>query len=414
MSRAGRLLGILAVVGLLFLLTVEPARQTESMAPYLPLFKGLNYGVPLTQSGDWVGTAWLQADRWPQVRPAVNADLDFVERHHLGRVIRLFVAIDQLMYWDTARGFIGFREQELANLDEALDLFDAHGIRVIAVLFDQEVVSSPGNFRFQALDGRHDTMRAGYVRAVGQLMQRLGDRSTVAAVDLFNEAYSSLGTTGGLPRPPAPDPTSPGYPAPVVHQFLKDIYAAAKQANARIPLTVSDATLYWQPQPDLSRYDDILDFYDVHVYDDHPNLSNLRLALDKPYIVGEAGAAVVGEHFTDQAIEAGAVRALLEQGRADGARAVLVHSIANQNVFPRTHDRLTPTGEVLSQFEAGGAALQKPSVWPIVEAKLSLVSFVTANWALSAIPGGPRASIDFAGKEETWVRPPQQPWPGGP
>ena len=177
-------------------------------------------------------------------------------------------------------------------------------------------------------------------------------------------------------------------------------------------MTVSDATLYWQPQPDLSLYDDVLDFYDAHVYDDRPNLRNLKRALDKPYIIGEAGAAIVPEHFTDQAIEARVVESLLEQGRAEGARAVLVHSIASQNVFPASRDRLTPTGEVLSRFERTSANRTKPSVWPIVGAKLPLVSFVTADWVTSAVPRTRRSNV--AGKQETWEGPLQQPWPSGP
>jgi hypothetical protein len=415
MRRRWRPLGVFAILALLILITVEPAgRGNEGTVLALPSFKGLNYGVPLTSSADWVGTAWLQANRWPQVRPAMAADLTFIEQRHLGRVVRLFIAIDQLMNWNSVTGFAGFKDRELSNLSQALDLFDAHGIKVIAVLFDQEVRGSPGNFRFQALDGHHDAMRGGYLQATGEFLSWLGERSTIAAIDLFNEAYSSLGTDGRLPKPPAADPVSPGYSGATVHQFLRDLYTAAKRANDHIPLTVSDATLYWQPQPDLSRYDDILDFYDVHVYDDHPNLQNVRRALDKPYIVGEAGAAIVGGHFSDQAVEPGVIQSLLEEGRANGAEAVLVHSIANQNVFPASHDRLTPTGEVLAKFDASGTSLREPSIWPIVEGKARLVLFVTTAAALSARSTGSSSSSKYATKEETWVRPLLQPWPGGP
>jgi len=268
--------GTLTVV-LLALLTIEPAPPAVGVAvrPSLPSYKGLNYGVPLTQDGDWVGTAWLRPSAWPAVRPAIAADLVFIEQHHLGRVVRLFIALDQLMDWDRSLGFRGFRAAELAHLDETLDLFDAHGIRAVAVLYDQEVISSPGNFRFAALDGRHAAMRDGYLRATEGFLARYRQRATVAAWDLFNEAYASLGTGGGRPRPPAPDPVSPGYQTSTVHSFLHDLYLAARRAAPDAPLTVSDATLYFQPQPDLSLYDDILDFYDVHVYDDHPRLEAL-------------------------------------------------------------------------------------------------------------------------------------------
>jgi len=403
--------GTLTVV-LLALLTIEPAPAAVGVAvrPSLPSYKGLNYGVPLTQDGDWVGTAWLRPSAWPAVRPAIAADLVFIEQHHLGRVVRLFIALDQLMDWDRSLGFRGFRAAELAHLDETLDLFDAHGIRAVAVLYDQEVISSPGNFRFAALDGRHAAMRDGYLRATEEFLARYRQRATVAAWDLFNEAYASLGTGGGRPRPPAPDPVSPGYQTSTVHSFLHDLYLAARRAAPDAPLTVSDATLYFQPQPDLTLYDDILDFYDVHVYDDHPRLEALSHTLDKPFIIGEAGAAVEGDAFADQRIEPGVVESILEQGRRAGALAVLVHSIASQNVFPATRDRLTPTGEVLASFDAAQASR---SEWPIVLRALSLVHFVTTIGGIWRWRRTPVAEI-AAGREGLWKRPSGSAWAAGP
>jgi hypothetical protein len=378
MIRAYRVVAVLVLGAALTLLTIEPGSgpRTVDRTLELPSYKGLNYGVPLTLDGKWVGTGWLRVDRWPSVYAAMAADLKFVEAHHLGRVVRLFVALDQLMEWDSRDQFIRFDKDALARLDKAFDLFDAHGIRVIGVLYDQEVQESPGNFRFAAIDGKHPAMRSGYLVATEQFLRRYQQRSTISGWDLFNEAYASLGTSGGRPRPPAPDPVSPGYPTSLVHDFLRDLYLAAKQAQPDAPLTISDATLYWQPQPDLSLYGDILDFYDVHVYDDHPRLTNLRVILNKPFIIGEAGAAVVGNAFTDQTVEPAVIRSILEQGRQAGATAVLVHSIASQNIFPSTRDRLTPAGEVLAEYTAaeGGSA-----EWPIVPIALSLVGFVTAR-----------------------------------
>jgi hypothetical protein len=396
---------MLVVIGALALITIEPASRSAGLVPALPLFKGLNYGVPLTASGQWVGTAWLRDDHWAQVKPAMAADLDFIEQHHLGRVIRLFIGLDQLMLWDRANAFAGFNPSALANLGAALDLFDTHHFRVVAVLFDQEVVGSPGNFRYQALDGDHEAMRTGYLRAAHEFLRAMDGRSTISAVDLFNEAYSSLGTAGHLPLPPAPDPVSPRYSVATVHAFLRDLYVNAKRAQPAMPVTVSDATLYWQPQPDLSLYDDVLDFYDVHVYDDHPDLSRVKHALDKPFMIGEAGAAVSGRHYTDQAVEAVAVRAILEQGLADGARAVLVHSIANQNVFPATRDRLTATGEVLSRFGAP-PRFATNSALPIVLWPFPLVLFVTSRAGRYRAAGRRGRLTTHSRRELRWDRPP--------
>lgn len=183
---------MLATAGLivlgLALASLPPTRSarqpsTGDEAFVMPGFKGLNYGVPLTQEGDWVGTGWLRSgpdsnDEWHRVRSRMIADLDFVQAHGLGHVIRLFIALDQLMRWDPKVGFLGFNETELANLDEALDIFDAHGIKVVGVLYDQEDQSSPGNFRFEALDGNHEAMRRGYLTATEVFLKRFGSRPT--------------------------------------------------------------------------------------------------------------------------------------------------------------------------------------------------------------------------------------------
>ena len=358
----------------------SPSRQHPPISTTLHFasLKGLNYGIPLANDGSWIGTSWLRSgtgvkDNWKGAYPQIVADLDFVQQHHLGRVIRLFIGLDQVMDWDDATGFKGFHEQSLANFQRVVSLFAARGLQMVAVLYDQEETASPGNFHFQALDGRHEAMRAGYLRATEAFLGRFGSVPTIAAWDLFNEAYGSLGADAGHPRPPAADPVSPNYPGSLVHGFLHDLYAAAKRAAPHAWLTVSDGNLYVQPVPDLSRFDDILDFYDVHIYDDHPALLDLRPTLDKPFIVGEAGASLRGDHLHDQRVEAGVVRDFLDHAAGSGALAVLIHSISDQNLFPATHDRLTPAGAVLSNFDRQTA---ERAEWTIVSGPGSLVLFV--------------------------------------
>lgn len=320
-----------------------------------PSSKGLNYGIPRTERGEYVGTQWLRSgpgkDYWSSVRPAIAADLDFIVRHNLGNVVRTFIGLDQAMIWDAQDGFQGFDDRTLSHFEETLDLFDARRVKMIAVLYDQEEVGNVGNFHFAALDGNHPRMRSNYLRATALFLQRFGQRKTIVAWDLFNEAYINLGRDGGFPPPPAPDPVSPGYSRSVVQAWLQDLYRAAKRAAPTAWFTVSDAQLYWSPHPDLSRYDGILDFYDIHIYDDHPKLPDWKSALHKPYIIGEAGAGIKGNHFRDQRINPGAVRYFLEHAEAAGVSLVLVHAIADDNVFPATRDRLTPTGVVLANFK---------------------------------------------------------------
>jgi hypothetical protein len=339
---------------------VSPPRQDTPSPPFssptpapplppfaLPSFKGINYGSPRTADGQFLGTRWLQPANWPSARQALSDDLDFIAASDLGKVLRLFIGLDQAMVWDPDQGFVRFDPVALADFDQALRLFDSHGMKVIAVLFDQEEVSSPGNFRFQALDGVHAAMRQNYLRAVDQFMGRFGSSPVVAGWDLFNEAYGSLGQAG-LPTPPAPDPTSPNYPDSVVHAWVHDLYVHAKCAAPNAWLTVSDTTqLYWDRAADLSRYDDSVDFYDVHIYDDIPVTVIWKGVVHKPLILGEVGAGIQDHHYENQRLNAKAVSFWLCAARAQGAVAVLAHN-ADGVVFPASRSGLTPTGYVLA------------------------------------------------------------------
>jgi hypothetical protein len=349
-SRGRVALAVLAAVAIgVSALVYRGAASTPALAA--PSQAGLNYGMPHTLDGQWVGTEWLRSSAiggsWESTQPALAADLDFIHGHGLGKVIRLFVGLDQTMVWNEHYGFDGFDPGSLQHFGQSLDMLDARGIRAIVVIFDQEVVSSRGNFHFEALDSNHELMRRHYVAALGEFLQRFGSRKTVIGWDLFNEAYNSLGADGGLPRPPHADPVSPNYPDPVVHAWLQDLYRAARQAAPSARFTVSDATdLYWSSNPDLAKYRDVVDFYDVHVYDDNPKYPNWRWLLNKPYIVGEAGASTANQHYDDQAINSRAVTYLLDHAQSAGVSFVLVQGAA----FGPNRETLTPTGAVVADF----------------------------------------------------------------
>ena len=344
--------GALAILLLLSLVALWRSSSSTNSPPRLavPTLAGLNYGVPRTVGGEWVGTQWLRAESnygyWESTSPVLSADLDFIVQRNLGRVLRLFVGLDQAMVWKD-QGFVGFDETALEHFTQTLDMLDARGMRVLVVLYDQQEVGSWGNFHFEALDGHHSAMRSDYLRATEEFFRRFGARQTVVGWDLFNEAYNSLGTNGHLPKPPHANPVSPNYSDQVVHDWLRDLYKAAKKGAANARLTVSDTTeLYWNPDPDLSKYEDVVDFFDIHVYDDNPKYPDWSSLLRKPYIVGEAGASTANQHLDDQVINSRAVGYLLQHSQGAGVSAVLVQGEA----FPRTRDSLTPTGAAVAGF----------------------------------------------------------------
>jgi hypothetical protein len=346
---ASILAGILLIIGLGL---AGYFRTTTAPRLAMPTEAGLNYAAPHTVSGDWLGTRWLQPSSWDATRPALAADLDFIQRHNLGKVLRVFIGLDATMVWNSQAGFDGFNESALQDFSAALDMFDAHGIRMVAVLYDQEEVASSGNFHFEALDGSHEVMRRNYLRATDEFLRQFGERKTVIGWDLFNEAYNSLGPDGHLPMPPHVDPVSPNYSDQIVHKWLSDLYQTAKRAAPAAEFTVSDATeLYWNPVPDLTKYDDVVDFYDVHIYDDSPHYPDWRSTLGKPFIVGEAGASTFQKHYEDQTLNSKAVGYLLQQAQANGASTVL----AQGQAFSRTRDSLTPTGAAVAAFLARGS-----------------------------------------------------------
>jgi hypothetical protein len=321
----------------------------------VPSLKGLNYGGPSTVDGDFVGTEWLRSgtgtnDHWTETQPALEADLTFIQQHDLGRTMRVFLGLDQAMRWDPDQGFVGFYEPTLQSFQQSLDMFQAHGMKVIVVLYDQEVVRSKGNFHFEALDGHHQAMRNNYLRATDTFLRRFGSNPTVIGWDLFNEAYNSLGREGGLHDPPNEDPVSPNYSNTTVHTWIHDLYQVAKCAAPQANFTVSDTTeLYWRQHPDLSKYQDSVDFYDVHVYDDHPKMPSWKSVLNKPVVVGEMGAFVENQHYRDQRVNPEVVRFWLEHAASVGLTAVLAHS-ADDNIYPSDRSTLTPSGRVISEF----------------------------------------------------------------
>lgn len=330
----------------------SPACPSRTSGP-LPLLsrKGLNYGTPPGPGGQYLGATWLRSDmgsddNWSRAQQGLEATLPFIEQEHLGRVLRVFVGLDQIMVWH-GEHFQGLDAAGMDHFRTALRLFRSHGFQVIVVLFDQEEQSSPGNFRYWALDGKHPHLRAGYLEAARVFVTDFAHDPTIAAWDLFNEPYNNLSTDGGLPTPPAPDPVTAGYSEQVVHQWMVDLYDAAKCAAPEDWFTFSDSTALGSHRPDPGLYSDCVDFYDIHMYEPQPYLHDWKTFLRKPIILGEVGAPRTAGSEPNQRLNAQVVGFWLTHARQAGVAAVLVQDEKGV-VYTPNLTRLTPTGVALS------------------------------------------------------------------
>jgi hypothetical protein len=326
----------------------RPCSNAPQATFTVPSYKGLNYGAPDTINGDYVGLQWLRSgtgteDHWAQTKPRLQADLDFFQQQHMGRVIRIFVGLDQAMIFDPNTGFQGFYPQVLDNLDQALQMIGAHDMKALVVLLDNEPPKTNlGEFRFEALDGKHQQMHDGYLKAVGIFMTRFGANPNVVGWDLFNEAYNSLSDAGGLPPP--------RYDRLTVHQWLRDLYHAAKCAAPSAWFTVSDATeLFHKDPPDADPYNGAVDFLDVHIYENSANLPSWKF-LHMPIIIGEAASQLDSTFVPDKTKDAAALTAMLQRAGPAGASAVLAHA-QDSLLFTRTPRRLTAAGLVIANYQ---------------------------------------------------------------
>jgi hypothetical protein len=344
----------IAALATFFHIHLSPASRATLAVSYT----GTNYYVPsehFTACRRWT---WLRASCYRNREAAqdaprqVTSDLSFMRRRHQGGFQRVWISLDQLMYWHSNTGYQGYDPRSLANVDDMLQRFASHGIKVDLVLFSW----APGagvqyQFQPQALDGHHATMRANYLHAVRDFVSHLAanptDAATVAVIDLQNEAYymleqyfaqgrSNLGTftrcwIGAAVNSGCVDQD-------IIHPWLTDLYNAAHGVAPRFAYTVSDTTRLLKDQRYWQRMYPV-DVYDIHVYDDapwkHAALYAHGLALRKPWFAGEAGCAPGHVSCTyNGAISCTQPSACalsvdtwwLNNLKADGARAVLVES----------------------------------------------------------------------------------------
>ncbi|HEV3310732.1 MAG TPA: hypothetical protein VG815_09455 [Chloroflexota bacterium] len=300
------------------------------------------------------------------------SDLSFVHAAHLGRLLRVWVSLDQLMRWNAKDGFSGFVPARLANLDAALQSFSRHHVKVDLVLFVYSRAKQStwvNQFRPQALDGLHETMRARYLLALRFIIQHLAgnssDARTVKVIDLQTEPYfqleqyfrsaASVGVfisclNSGTVSTSCVDQK-------IIDPWVTDMYRTARAASTHFLYTESDtgrllstsptAQSYW-----MSMYH--VDVYDIHMYDsapwNHESLWATALHLRKPWFVGEAGCASGAAACTYGGLRAGPVdQWWLTNLPRYRAQSVLIESHVTLWSYPSGYrsQSLTVTGIVL-------------------------------------------------------------------
>lgn len=282
-------------------------------------------------------------------RDRLIKQLTYLQAQHLGNFQRVWVSMDQLGSFDATTNQFQFVPKALANLDDALSLFQARRLSVDLVLLSIAPNDPSSNNCGLQDSNTHEfnpyiltdptagstprVMKDSYLQGVTALMQRIAQDNSagsafpvVKVVDLENEAFLQLekyfctGTRditnlksyyGANKSPGGPGCvySDSGYidtacvDDNVILPWLKALRQAALSGYASMNYTVSDTgrlitdtTGTW-----LARYQAVADVYDIHAYDSHPwdpassshpfgyNAWATAATLGKPWFVGEAG-----------------------------------------------------------------------------------------------------------------------------
>ena len=85
--------------------------------------------------------SWLTESCWnnPSIadppRKQLMSDLRFVTSQHIGSLQRVWISLDQLMLWNSGRGFDGWQPGALQRVDDMLAIYHQYHVQVILVLF---------------------------------------------------------------------------------------------------------------------------------------------------------------------------------------------------------------------------------------------------------------------------------------
>lgn len=341
---------------------------------------GIDYYAPTSSINGCPDWTWLQT-RCYQPRSSLATsgrvsgktvltyDLDFMQQQDVGGFSRVWVSLDQLMRWNQSTGFSGFVPARLHHLDAALSAFDAKHLKVDLVVYAYEKASGwRHEFRPEALNGDHRSMRTNYLQAlrlfIGHLASKKSDEQTVGVVDLMNEPYFQLERYFDTPktlgvyracRTAASKVSSSCVDTRIIHPWLEALYKTARSVSHAFLYTESDSgrlldtnaadQAHW-----MSMYP--VDVYDIHLYDSapwkHTNRWATALHLKKPWFSGEVGcdSGDIGCTYS------GTNAAPVDQWWLDNlgkyrAQSVLLEDRGTVWSYPSGTATLTATGKIL-------------------------------------------------------------------
>jgi len=341
-------------------------------------YTGTNYYQPTDYFNHcgywtWLTSCYTNSSSGPSAQSQVAQDAQFIAANGLGTFQRVWISLDQLMNWDSTNGYQSYNLSYLANVDDMLHRMAQSGIKVDLVLLTYSQGTGAANqFHPESVDGLHSSMRANYLRAVRDFLAHVAgdatDASTIAVVDLQNEAYYQLEAYFNNPSnlgaftqcQSGSGGTDWGcVDNTIIHPWVNDLYTTAKSAAPGLLYTISDAGGMLNANSTEQQQRENLypvDVYDIHVYNNSPASDPARWAsgrlLNKPWFAGEAGCGVGNTGCTYNGTNAAPIDTWwLDNLGADGAQAVLVEEASTAFTFPNGPytPTLTATGLVIRQ-----------------------------------------------------------------
>lgn len=324
---------------------VEPD-DVRALGANLPWFRyGCDFGANAWQPRGGLADRGVTPDHRRALEEAAGCGV---------RVIRWFLLCDGRagVRFDGDRP-AGLDDRVFRDVDAALDLAEAVGVRVVFVLFDFHWGQAARVENGVQLGGRrsslvHKDARQTLIDTVAApLFARYGSHRAIAAWDLFNEPEWITWRCGAI------NPLSSVRPG-AMRALIAGLATRARPL-VRQPLTVGLASAKW-----LSLVEGLdLDFYQVHWYD---RVEDGRLpgdvgelGLDRPVVLGEfptAGSAHAPEAIAAHAAHAGYAAAwpwsiLAGDGATDGAAAARTFDAERVARLARIHgvDRPRETEE---------------------------------------------------------------------